>query len=309
MARKVSVIIPNYNHARFLSTRLESVLIQEQFIDQIIILDDASTDNSLAIISQYKSDKIKLVVNPVNSGSVFKQWEKGLSFIDKTSLVWIAESDDFSDENFLKQVLEVFNDSTVVLAYTRSTDVDEVGKTMGLSYKELAWCENSFVKEGSEEIKEHLFKQCTIPNVSAVVFKNKFVDASFFEHKFKLCGDWYFYLRLLEYGRIAYISKPLNYHRFHPGTVRTKSLRSSDVLNERLAITKETSFRYKIEKSLYRETVVYQIKLFLSETPISFLLSKTGLKLLLISAGYGGEYAAIAFWLLSKRIINRVLKN
>ncbi|MFA6717290.1 MAG: glycosyltransferase family A protein [Victivallaceae bacterium] len=54
---KVSVIIPNYNHARYLKQRIDSVLNQSYTDFELIILDDNSTDNSRAIIDISKKQK------------------------------------------------------------------------------------------------------------------------------------------------------------------------------------------------------------------------------------------------------------
>ena len=53
---KVSVIVPNYNHARFLERRLESILTQTYQDFELIILDDYSSDNSIEIIEKYRDD-------------------------------------------------------------------------------------------------------------------------------------------------------------------------------------------------------------------------------------------------------------
>lgn len=66
----VSVIIPNFNHARYLPERIDSVLGQTYKNIEVIILDDCSTDNSRNIIKQYsKSPQItEIVYNEENSG-------------------------------------------------------------------------------------------------------------------------------------------------------------------------------------------------------------------------------------------------
>lgn len=309
MEQKVSVIIPNYNHARFLEKRLDSVFLQRKFIDKIIILDDASSDESLGIIERYKAFDVDVVVNEVNSGSVFKQWEKGLSLIGKGSLVWIAESDDIAHADFLKEILNAFNDPEVVISYSRSTDINETGETIGLSYKNLKWANDSFVKKGSKEVKDHLYKQCTIPNISAVVFRRDFINSSFFSHNFKLCGDWYFYIRLLESGKIAYIDKPLNFHRFHQETVRNKSVRSVEVLNERLIIVKETCKRYRLGSYRYLSSMAFQIDLYISATKISDLIGVSGRKLFRIIKPYGFFLCSVAITLIAKRFVKRLFQS
>ena len=77
---KVSVIVPNYNHAIFLYRRLDSILRQTYSDFEIIILDDCSTDGSRNIIEQYRSNpKVSnIIYNETNSGTGFMQWVKGL---------------------------------------------------------------------------------------------------------------------------------------------------------------------------------------------------------------------------------------
>jgi glycosyltransferase involved in cell wall biosynthesis len=66
----VSVIIPNYNHARFLRQRVESVLCQKLQDFELILLDDCSTDDSRSILSEYSQEpKVRLEFNEKNPGT------------------------------------------------------------------------------------------------------------------------------------------------------------------------------------------------------------------------------------------------
>ena len=71
----VSVIVPNYNYARFLPKRLETILNQTYTNFEVIILDDCSSDNSKEIIEYYRKNPhtSQIVYNTHNSGSPFKQ--------------------------------------------------------------------------------------------------------------------------------------------------------------------------------------------------------------------------------------------
>ena len=75
----VSVIIPNYNHAKYLEERIDSVLNQSYKDFEVIVLDDYSTDNSKEVINKYAGHpKVShIILNEENSGSTFKQWHKG----------------------------------------------------------------------------------------------------------------------------------------------------------------------------------------------------------------------------------------
>src|SRR5271166_9524 len=77
---RVTVVTPNYNHARYLPQRLNSILAQTYQDFELIILDNASTDNSREVIELYVKDpRVTAIVNAENNGSTFKQWKLGLS--------------------------------------------------------------------------------------------------------------------------------------------------------------------------------------------------------------------------------------
>ena len=105
----VSVIIPNYNHSAYLRKRIESVLQQTYKNFEVTILDDCSTDNSLAIINEYKDNPHvkQIVVNEHNTGNTFIQWERGFN-LAQGELIWIAESDDYAEPQLLEKAIEAF---------------------------------------------------------------------------------------------------------------------------------------------------------------------------------------------------------
>lgn len=102
----VSVIIPNYNHAAYLRQRIDSVLSQSFDDFELILLDDCSTDNSREVLESYwQHPKLShLIYNETNSGSVFRQWQKGID-LAKGEFIWIAESDDYAHPQFLEKLL------------------------------------------------------------------------------------------------------------------------------------------------------------------------------------------------------------
>ena len=104
--KKVSVIMPNYNHAPYLKQRMDSILAQDYPEFEIIMLDDASTDESVSILSAYaRHPKVKAFLrSETNSANPFVQWQRGLK--EATGdYVWIAESDDVAEPTLLSRLV------------------------------------------------------------------------------------------------------------------------------------------------------------------------------------------------------------
>lgn len=228
---KVSVIVPNYNHSKYISKRIDSILKQVYQNFEIIILDDYSTDNSREIIKEHAQldDRIKVVFNAKNSGSPFIQWHHGLE-LASGEYIWIAESDDFSDPQFLLTLVNILDSHpNVGVAYSQSWAVDEGGSIMS-SYTQwtneidkLRW-KSSFFNSGRDEIERYFCLKNTIPNASAVVFRKEHTFSSEYEEKtMRLSGDKIFWARILLQSDVAFVSEHYNFFRHHSNNARTKT--------------------------------------------------------------------------------------
>ncbi len=236
----VSVIVPNYNYARFLKQRIDSVLNQSYQDFELIILDDCSTDNSKTIIEQYRNHpKVsQIVYNEKNSGSTFKQWEKGI-LLAKGQYVWIAESDDWAEHDFLEKLLEKFTiDSEIGLVYCNSNRfVNELFKDT-LSDIKIQILENNkwkydYIHDGKFELYDSLVLCCSINNASAVLFKKEvLLEANPFNVELKYLGDWYCYLKIAFISKIAYLNKTLNNYRDHSDNISKKATLENNHLRE-----------------------------------------------------------------------------
>jgi glycosyltransferase involved in cell wall biosynthesis len=226
--RKVSAVVPNYNYAHYLPGRLKSILDQDYPVYEIIVLDDCSSDDSVKVINDFAAKAIipvEVMVNGSNSGSVFRQWARGLAKA-MGDYIWIAEADDLCEREFLTEVLGGFSDPDVVLSYCQSKQIDQHGNYLANDYlyytndvDDKKW-KNDYVRDGLEEIRDTLAVKNTIPNVSGVVFR-KFDLGDIVDQlvQFKVAGDLFFYVWLLQNGKISYRSRSLNIHRRHTGGV------------------------------------------------------------------------------------------
>lgn len=235
----VSVIIPNYNHAAYLKDRLNSVFNQSFQDFEVIILDDCSTDDSRKIIEQYRFHQkvTNVVYNEFNSGSPFKQWEKGIN-LAKGDWIWIAESDDVAEKEFLETVSNNTKaDADILLSYCASWRIDQNGKRE----TRLAWADDisnrnwleDFKSDGLNEINTQLFYKNVIANASAVLFNKKAVNMEVFQTigDMRFAGDWLFWIKLLEKGNAYYSAKILNNFRSHDNT--TRNIKDSSLEKQR----------------------------------------------------------------------------
>jgi glycosyltransferase involved in cell wall biosynthesis len=220
----VSVILPNYNCATFLEKRLYTILFQTFQDFEVIILDDASTDNSRKLLKELSTYNRydKLIFNEINSGSVFSQWKLGIENA-KGTYIWIAESDDFADLHFLDSTLSSLLLNNSSFAYSNSVPVDTNGLPYG-DYRDLyldqfnpgKW-DVSYNKSGSEEISSSLGVANTIPNASSTIFQRNLITADDLikAMDFKMCGDWFIYILLCSRGDISFVQSCNNYHTRH----------------------------------------------------------------------------------------------
>lgn len=227
----ISVVIPNYNYEKFLIERLYSILNQQVRIGELIILDDCSKDNSQQLIRRITNKleehmNIRYIFNKENSGSAFKQWQKAFEE-SSGEYVWIAEADDYCDKTFLKTITKPIKENNeVVISYCDTAFIDKDGNIITRSIKpeidimKTNHWDSDFIRDGIDEIKEYAFLNCTIANVSSVIFKNGNYSEYFKEAgKFKQAGDWLFYIDIMSTGKIAYSNKILNYYRLHGNNV------------------------------------------------------------------------------------------
>ena len=242
---KVSVIVPNYNHERYLDERLRSIFAQTYPPHEIIFLDDCSHDDSVAVAQRLAVESpvpFRLVQNETNSGSTFRQWLKGLD-LATGDLVWIAESDDACQPQLLERLVPEFFDPAVTLAYVQSASIGPDGRILAPDY--LGWSDDlsaahwrhPYRVPGDEEVELALSQKNTIPNASAVVFRRKAeLDCRAELETSRLAGDWLFYAMQIRGGTIAYIPDVLNFHRHHDHTVRTTFERTTQPFVEQLKV-------------------------------------------------------------------------
>jgi len=222
---RVSVVVPNYNYARYLEERFDSILKQTFADREIIFLDDASQDESVALVRERFGDRVsRIETSTTNSGNPFAQWNRGVR-LARGEFVWIAEADDTCEPEFLAKLVDALERSPRIgLAYGRTTPVDQAGKVIDAGYyqryvgelDDTRW-RSDYVANGRDEVCRYLSRKNTITNVSGVLFRREaYVDMDYAPEHMRMCGDWLAYCRLLHDWDVSFVAQPMNFHRQHP---------------------------------------------------------------------------------------------
>jgi len=204
---KFSVVIPLYNKEKDIVNTINSVLNQSYKADEIIIVDDGSTDMSARIIKDYFGDKVILITQK-NSGETSAR-NRGLDEV-KNEYVALIDADDLWEENFLQEIKMLIAKYPSAIFYsTASKSIDENGvfiKNQVNFDKDFQGIINDFPKVFS--------KNYGLLNSSSVcIRKSIFNKGIIFPKGEKRGGDLCYWLVLSLHGNLAFSAKPLSIYK------------------------------------------------------------------------------------------------
>ena len=121
----VSFIVASYNYARFIGRTLGSILSQTEQNLEIVVVDDASSDDSLDVIRSFDDPRIRLYTNETNLGLV-RTYNRGLSLANGEYVTYV-DSDDWIDPRKIEEQLAYFRENPgvdIVGTYVKFVDND-----------------------------------------------------------------------------------------------------------------------------------------------------------------------------------------
>ena len=157
----VSVIMPVFNGAAFLSSTIESILNQTYENFELLILDDCSTDNSIEIIKSFNDKRIRLYLNKENKGYI-----KGLNFLVQNSKGDYIARNDQDDISLPERIYKQLN------LFKRRPKLSVVGgqiKTFGEGLKKISYPTNL------SDCRSHLLLNTCLHHPT-VIFKRKKIE-------------------------------------------------------------------------------------------------------------------------------------
>lgn len=136
---KFSICIPNYNHGRFIGDTIQSVLQQTYQNFEIVIADNASTDNSIEIVKKFSDPRIRLYTNQYNIG--FAPNLQRVTSYAKYDFVNLLSSDDQMKPNALEAYADIISrigdDSKRLVLFSEVENFDINNKVHSISCKAL----------------------------------------------------------------------------------------------------------------------------------------------------------------------------
>ncbi len=233
----VSILVPSYNHGRYIAERIESIMAQSFDDFELIVIDDCSIDDSDKILKKLQQKfGFTYIRNSRNSGTPFAAWER-IGTMARGRYIWICESDDVAEPDFLATAVSRMRANPEAVAfYSNSYVINDQGEIIGHTasyfrdvWKEARW-DQDFTASGKDEIVQFQIRGQVVPNMSSALFS---VDAfrraiTPFLKSLRLTGDWLFVGMAFEHGDVEFCHRPLSRFRKHEETsrVRVQSARS-----------------------------------------------------------------------------------
>lgn len=129
-APRVSVIMPSYNHARYIRSAIESVLSQTFEDFELLVSDDGSSDDTASVVAQIDDPRLSFVANSVNRGAGIVTNE--LIARARGQFIALLNSDDeWVSDKLERQVRILDEQPTLGACFTRAQWIDAEGKELG----------------------------------------------------------------------------------------------------------------------------------------------------------------------------------
>jgi len=204
----VSVVLTSYNHARYVRQAIESVLAQTLQDVEIVVVDDASTDDSPQTLRAF-TDRVHLVQHTQNRGT-YACLNEGIA-LSRAPQIAILNSDDvWLPSKLEKQVALMEQDHRIGLVHTGFRFIDAEGQPLSGNPLGVRFHPNPQGDLLPELLTRNLFI------TSSVMFRRDCIErCGKFEESLFGMGDWDMWLRIAQHYRVGYVPEPLTLYRIH----------------------------------------------------------------------------------------------
>ncbi len=208
---KVSIIIPTYNRSKYLKQSIESALKQDYENLELVITDNASSDNTFDIVKPYiVNKKIKYFRNKKNIG-MYPNWQKAVYEYSSGEWFLILSDDDyFIDNSYISKAIKLIDNHKDMVSvhanYLTKNQANEFTEVVRALPKSIdgTWYFKNFFNDGlGTGLLTLLFK------------KSGSYNFKFFSHENIISCDWADFLRVALHGKIGFINSSVAVYRLH----------------------------------------------------------------------------------------------
>jgi glycosyltransferase involved in cell wall biosynthesis len=207
---KVSVIIPAYNCAAYLAQAIESVLTQSLSDYEVIVIDDASPDDTAEVAASF-ANQILYLRNDLNRGVSFSR-NRGTAASTGEYLVFLDADDVLLRDKLASQVQFLDTHPEFGVAYSDAAFCDEAGQDWGIRFSEVR-------SPHSGNVLEAMCWNNFFPIHAAMVRRRCLDTVGWFEETYQPNEDWHLWLRLAGLTLFHYESRVLCKYRVHQRNV------------------------------------------------------------------------------------------
>ena len=202
---EVSVIIPTYNRADFISECVQSVLAQTLPAREVIIVDDGSTDATYNILNDLGFNSIstpKTVLRYIFQKNQGVSSARNLGIKEaKSEYIALLDSDDLWLKGKLDRQVIAFRDD---IQNRRLCHTDEIWVRNGIRVNQ-----HKKHKKSGGNVFQSCLKLCCISPSSTMLHRSVFEDFGFFDEDLPACEDYDFWLRYSSKEEVIFINEPL----------------------------------------------------------------------------------------------------
>jgi Glycosyl transferase family 2 len=214
---KVTIAIPTYGRSQLLKASLKSALSQDYDDFQVVVLDNASTDNTEEVVRSFADSRVTYSKNESNIG-LFRNWNRAIE-INSSPYLNILQDDDILLPGFVSEsVLALANHPQAAFSVVQASAIDIDGAPLEVDPKDTSDPTPNGIVEGLEFLHRIVEGRKWITHFSTVMMRAEALKAvGPFDHPHsKDTLDINLYYRLAARFEIMFIPKQLCQVRFHP---------------------------------------------------------------------------------------------
>ena len=231
----VTVIIPNYNYGKYLDQAISSVLNQTNVDVEVIVVDNASTDDSMDVVAPFRSDpRFRFLRNLANIGAPLN-WKNGLR-IASGRYVAVLSADDFFLPGHLQRMVDRMNqDQDLALCYCPILQVDEESQPIELLRHPGHPPHDYF--GARNDVGDLLAFDCYITPSAALIRRSSLESVGEINTSLQGAIDWELWIRIAETsGRFGFFKESMVCYRVHPQQDTTRLNSNAGLLEDHVAI-------------------------------------------------------------------------